>query len=60
MVEEAKSLGVNLSQACESGLVAEIKTVREARWVAENMPKIEAWNEWVEVNGLPLAHFRQF
>jgi antitoxin CcdA len=59
-VAEARELGINVSKACEQGLVSELKKVREARWVTENLPKIEAWNEWVEKNGLPLAHLRQF
>lgn len=60
LLDEAKALGVVVSRACENGLAAELKTVREARWLAENSAAIESWNDWVETYGLPLAPFRQF
>jgi antitoxin CcdA len=59
VVEEARELGVNLSQACERGLVSEIATKRRERWLQENLPAIEAWNKLVDENGMPLAEFRQ-
>jgi antitoxin CcdA len=59
-VADARALGVNVSQACEMGLVKEIKAAREARWLAENRDAIEATNQWVEENGLPLAKYRVF
>lgn len=59
-VAGAKELGINISQACELGLVAKIKQVREEQWLAENMEAIEATNAWVEKNGLPLAKYRVF
>lgn len=57
---EARELGVNLSQACEKGLVAEIAVKRRERWLAENMDAIHERNAWVEKNGLPLAKYRMF
>jgi antitoxin CcdA len=60
LLEDAKLLGVKVSQACEQGLVLELKKAREAKWLAENREAIESWNEWVDVNGLPLARYRQF
>lgn len=60
VVREAKALGVNISRASEKGVVAEIAAKRRERWLAENRPKIEAWNKWVDTNGLPLAEYRQF
>jgi antitoxin CcdA len=60
MVAEAKELGVNLSQACEKGLVAEIATKRREKWIAENMHALESSNVWVEKNGLPFAKYRMF
>jgi antitoxin CcdA len=59
-IADAKALGINVSQACERGLVEEIRETRNARWRAENREAIEAWNEWVEANGLPLGEYRQF
>jgi antitoxin CcdA len=60
LLEDAKELGVKVSQACEQGLVLELKKAREAKWLAENREAIESSNAWVEKNGLPLARYRQF
>ncbi len=60
LLDEAKQLGINISQACEQGLAAELAAVRKARWQEENGAAIEEWNNWVDQNGLPLARYRQF
>lgn len=60
MVIEAKSLGINLSRACESGLSDALRSERRRRWQEENREAVEAWNTWVAENGLPLARYRQF
>lgn len=57
---EAREIGINLSQACERGLTAEIADTRRRRWVEENREAVDAWNEYVAEHGLPLAAFRQF
>jgi antitoxin CcdA len=49
-----------LSQACERGLGASVAEARARKWLADNQAGIEAWNEYVETHGLPLAQFRQF
>ena len=59
-LDEARELGINVSQACERGLVESIREARAARWLAENCEAIDGWNSWVETNGLPLAQYRQF
>ncbi len=60
LIEEAKSLDINISQACEIGLADEVKKAREARWLANNLPALEAWNEWVREHGIPYAEYREF
>jgi antitoxin CcdA len=60
LTEEARRLGLNVSQACEGGLEAAVKKAREAEWLEANKEALEQWNEWVEKNGLPLARYRQF
>ena len=60
LVTEAKALDINLSRACEAGLEAALKLERKRRWQEENREAAEAWNAWVEKNGLPLARYRQF
>ncbi|XAP77670.1 type II toxin-antitoxin system CcdA family antitoxin [Citromicrobium bathyomarinum] len=59
-VSEAKTLGINISQACERGLIETVREARAAAWQAENREAMDAWNEWVAENGLPLADLRLF
>lgn len=60
LVEEAKRLGINVSEACQTGLAAQVKKAREDAWKIENRAAIEASNEYVRKHGLPLAKYRQF
>lgn len=60
LVNEAKRLGINVSEACQTGLAAEVKAAREAAWKEENREAIESSNEYVRKHGLPLARYRLF
>lgn len=60
LVEEARLLGINVSEACQSGLAVEVKKAREAAWQDENRAAIEASNAYVREHGLPLAKYRLF
>lgn len=60
LVEEAKRLGLNVSEACQSGLAAEVKKAREAAWKEENRAAIESWNDYIRKNGMPYDQYRQF
>lgn len=57
---EARELGINISQACERGLVATLAEERARRWREENRAAMESWNRYVEEEGLPLEHHRLF
>lgn len=57
---EARELGINISQACERGLVETIAEVRKARWLEENREALDSYNRYVEENGLPLESLRLF
>lgn len=59
-IAEARELGINISKACEQGLVAEISKARAERWMRENAEAIASSNAWVEKHGLPLAKYRMF
>jgi antitoxin CcdA len=48
LVEEAKALEVNLSQAAEAGVAAAVRAAREARWHAENREAIAEYNALVD------------
>jgi antitoxin CcdA len=60
LLAEAKSLGINVSQAAEEGLAKAVLLKREERWIQENWDAIQSSNEYVERHGLPLAKFRMF
>lgn len=60
LLRDAREMGINLSQACERGLAAEVADARRQRWLEENREAMAAWNDHVAEHGLPLAAFRQF
>lgn len=60
LVEEAKALGVNISLASAQGLEEAVKKARAERWLEENREALDAYNAWVEANGLPLEKHRLF
>lgn len=60
LVAEAKARGINISQACERGLDAQVARARAEAWRMENAAAIAAYNDWIEEHGLPLADLRQF
>jgi antitoxin CcdA len=60
LVDEAKSLGINLSKACERGLELQIAEIRSLRWQEENREALDSSNAFVETSGLPLAKYRRF
>jgi antitoxin CcdA len=60
LVEEAKKLGMNISQACNAGLEAEVRKLRAERWLQDNREALDWSNDYVEKHGLPLASHRMF
>lgn len=58
LVAEAKRLGVNVSQACETGLLDRVRTSQKEEWQRENKEAIESWNKWIAKNGMPFDEFR--
>ena len=60
LLNDAKAEGINVSRACEAGLAAELKKVREERWLEENREAIAQWTKWTEKNGLIFGKYRQF
>ncbi|MAZ22593.1 type II toxin-antitoxin system CcdA family antitoxin [Roseovarius sp.] len=60
LLSEARSFGVNLSQAAEAGLRRAVKDAKAEAWKRENAKALEASNRWVEENGLPLDVYRPF
>jgi antitoxin CcdA len=60
LLEQARSLDINISRACEQGLAAQIAELRAARWRIENADALASSNGHVERGGLPLAPYRRF
>lgn len=53
---EARSFGVNLSQAAEAGL----RLPKAEAWRHENAAALASSNTWVETHGLTLEKYRLF
>ncbi len=60
LVSRALALRLDISQACEQGLEAEIAPSQGAQWLEENRQALSSSNDYVERNGLPLSEFCQF
>ena len=60
LVEEARSLDLNVSRCCEEGLAQAVRDERRRRWIEDNREAMEAANDWVDAHGLPLARHRMF
>ncbi len=60
LLSEAKALQINVSQAAETGLAYAVAARRAEIWKAENRAALDSSNAYVDQNGLPLAHHRNF
>jgi antitoxin CcdA len=60
LIEEARSLNLNVSRAAEAGIADAIKKEKGRLWREENAGAIRSANDWVEKNGLPLGKYRLF
>ena len=52
LLRQAKQLKVNVSQVLEVALANQVKSLREAQWLADNQEAIDGYNRHVEENGL--------
>ncbi|WP_233810300.1 type II toxin-antitoxin system CcdA family antitoxin [Paraburkholderia sp. HP33-1] len=60
LLSEARDLGVDITQAAETGLVKAVSDKRAELWLKENEEAIASSNAYVEQHGLPLDEFRMF
>lgn len=58
--QEARSFGVNLSQAAEAGVRRAVAEAKADQWRRDNVEAVDSSNRWVETNGLPLDRYRRF
>jgi len=54
MVDRAKALNINLSQAAAEGIAASLKVIQKEKWVEENKEAIDGYNKFIADNGLPI------
>lgn len=60
LLNEAKALRINVSQAAESGLARAVAARRAELWFEENRVALDSSNSYFEKYGLPLAKHRMF
>ena len=60
LLDEARSLDVNVSRAAESGIAEVVRAARARRWQRENAAAIDEYNAFIETHGVPLAEHRKF
>ena len=60
LLTEARSFGVNLSQAAEAGLRRAVAEAKAQAWQRENAAALASSNAWIDAQGLPLDPYRQF
>lgn len=60
LVDEAKAFGTNISAVVERALEEEHRERRRQMWRAENREAIEAWNRWVDENGIPFEELKSW
>ena len=57
---DARELGINLSQTCERLLRETIRAEKTLRWAEQHAEFIQAYNQITGLDGLPLTQWRQF
>lgn len=60
LLSQARAAGLNLSAKLEEKLAEEIRALKKARWQEENRDAIEAYNRYVEKNGVFGDRYRRF
>jgi antitoxin CcdA len=58
LLDEAKRYGINLSRFADNALREALQEERQRRWREEHAAGLQAWNEWVEENGIPFSDLR--
>ncbi|MGZ6501001.1 MAG: type II toxin-antitoxin system CcdA family antitoxin [Bacteroidia bacterium] len=57
VLNEAKALGINISQACDQYLRTLVRTERERRWQQDHADFVAAYNQTVTDEGMRGGHF---
>ena len=54
LMQAARSLGVNASQAAETGIAVAVRRAREEAWLRANQAAIDEHAAWLDRHGMPL------
>ena len=60
LLKKTKALNINLSATLEQALRAKLAETEASKWKEENKQAIQAYNNFVEENGLFADEHRQF
>lgn len=60
VLAKARELGMNVSRTVDALLAEEVKRLYWERWNEQNREAIDQYNECIEQESLPLAHYRTF
>ena len=60
LLQRARHLKINISQASEEGIARAVAARAAADWLQDNQAALDSSNAYVEQNGLPLAKYRAF
>ena len=60
LLKDAREFNVNVSRACEQGLIEEVRKRKWAKWQQDNQGAIVAYNAYVEKHGLISEYFHDF
>lgn len=59
-LEAARELGINVSQVCDSHLREFVRREQARRWHEKYAGYIDAYNQTLEAEGLPLESWKSF
>ena len=60
LLQQAKQLNINLSQALEQHLAEIVRQAQRSRWLAENQCALEEYNRRIEMRGTFSDGLRRF
>lgn len=60
LLEKAKGLNINLSATLEEALAAHVRAEQRNQWKKENAKAIQAYNSFIEENGVFSDGLRKF
>ncbi|TLS67485.1 acetoacetyl-CoA synthase [Mariprofundus erugo] len=60
LIDQAKAMGINLSQTLEQSLESILREKKRAAWLAENEERVKAYNKRIEQQGTFSDGLRRF